>query len=73
MALFKEELTILPTICKIVIDKVKSLMTLKNINGVGLQEFKQWVGLLEYWQKFTDNLIDDHPLINYEGPIDNLE
>ena len=40
-------------------------MSLKNIYGVGMNEFKQWIGLLEYWQKYIDHLIDEHPLINY--------
>lgn len=48
-------------------------MSLKNISNIGLPEFLQWIGILEYWQKYIDNLIDDHPLINYEGPIKPLE
>ena len=71
--LFKEELTIIPTIGKIIMEKLKSLMSLKNINGSGLPEFKQWLGLFDYWQKYYDNLVDESPLVNYDGPVGGLE
>lgn len=32
-------------------------MTLKNISNIGLPEFLQWIGVLEYWQKYIDTLI----------------
>lgn len=44
--LFREEITIIPSIFKIIIEKIKFLMTLKNISNVGLQEFIQWIGVL---------------------------
>lgn len=56
-SLFKDELSILSAISKILIDKLKALMSLKNINGISFVEFKQWVSVLEYWRKYTDSLI----------------
>lgn len=47
------------------------LIGLKNISGITFAEFKQWISVLEYWQRYTDNLIEDNPLINLEG--ENLE
>ena len=73
LTLFKEELTILPAICKIIIERIKNFLSLKNINGVGLNEFKQWLGLIEYWQKYVDNLIEEHSLLNSEWDIEGLE
>ena len=42
-------------------------MSLKNISEISFNEFRQWISVLEYWKRYTDNLIEDNPLINYEG------
>lgn len=62
--LLREELSILPAICKVVIEKLKMLMGLKNISGITFAEFRQWISVLEYWRRYTDGLIEDNPLIN---------
>lgn len=71
--MFKDELSILSAISKILIDKLKGLMSLKNINGIGFVEFKQWISVLEYWRKYTDSLIEDNPLMNTEMDNDEVE
>jgi hypothetical protein len=48
-------------------------MSLKNINGINFNEFKQWMSVLEYWKRYTDNILDDNSLINYEGPCTEIE
>ena len=47
-------------------------MTLKNISNVGLQEFLQWIGVIEYWQRYIDTIIDDHPLVNLSDVKEEL-
>ena len=47
-------------------------MTLKNISSVGLQEFLQWIGVIEYWQRYIDTIIDDHPLVNLNDAKEEL-
>lgn len=55
----------LPSIFKIIEQKIKYLLTLKNIRNANSVQFYQWISILKYWQRFFDYLIDQHSLINF--------
>lgn len=55
----------LPSIFKIIEEKLKYLLSLKNIRNISALQFYQWVSVLKYWQHFFDSLVDSQPLINY--------
>lgn len=71
--MFKQELSILPAITKVIKEKLIFLMSLKNINGISFNQFKQWISLLQYWKRYTNGLIEQNMLINYEDENSELQ
>jgi hypothetical protein len=63
--IFLEECSMLPSIFKIIEEKIKYLLTLKNIRNISAFQFYQWISVLKYWQHFFDSLAEEHSLINY--------
>lgn len=55
----------LPSIFKIIEEKIKYLLTLKNIRNINAFQYYQWISVLKYWQRFFDLLVEEHPLVNY--------
>ena len=55
----------LPSIFKIIEEKIKYLLTLKNIRNINSFQYYQWISVLKYWQRFFDSLAEEHPLVNY--------
>lgn len=70
-AIFKEECSLLPSIFKIVEEKVKHLLTLKNISSITPFQFYQWVSTFKYWQKYFDYLVEEHPLLSHAPSQDH--
>jgi hypothetical protein len=62
----------LPSIFKIIEEKIKYLLTLKNIRNINSFQYYQWISVLKYWQRFFDYLIEDHSLINFKPKANNL-
>ena len=63
--IFLEECSLLPSIFKIIEEKVKHLLTLKNISNITPFQFYQWISTFKYWQRYFDYLVEEHPLINF--------
>lgn len=56
----------LPSIFKIIEEKIKYLLTLKNIRNISSLQYYQWISILKYWQRFFDFLIEEHSLLNFK-------
>lgn len=56
----------LPNIFKIVEEKIKYLLTLKNISSIDALQFYRWITTLKYWKRYFDNMAECHPLLNYQ-------
>lgn len=39
----------LPSIFKIIEEKIKYLLTLKNIRNISSLQYYQWISILKYW------------------------
>lgn len=63
--IFVEECSMLPSIFKIIEEKIKYLLTLKNIRNINSVQYLQWISVLKYWQGFFDYLLEEHTLINF--------
>jgi hypothetical protein len=63
--IFSEELSVLPSIFKIIEEKVKHFLTLKNMSNATPQQFFQWVSLIRFWQRWFDALVEESLLLNY--------
>lgn len=60
----------LPSIFKIIEEKIKYLLTLKNIRNISSLQYYQWISILKYWQRFFDYLIEEHSLLNFKPKPD---
>jgi hypothetical protein len=56
---------VLPSIFKIIEEKLKHFMALKNLSHASPQQFFQWVSLVRFWQKWFDVLVEESVLLNY--------
>ena len=56
-SIFVEECSMLPSIFKIIEEKIKYLLTLKNIRNISSLQYYQWISILKYWQRFFDYLV----------------
>lgn len=63
--IFQEECSLLPSIFKIVEEKIKYLLTLKNISSIDSLQFYRWITTLKYWKRYFDHLVETHPLLNH--------
>ena len=61
--LFQEECSLLPSIFKIIENKIKYLLTLKNISNIDALSFYRWITTLKYWKKYFDYLVGQHPIM----------
>ena len=70
LLIFQEECSLLPSIFKIIEEKIKYLLTLKNISNIDSLQFYRWITTLKHWKKYFDHLDESHPLLNHQprGP-----
>ncbi len=55
----------LPSIFKIVEEKIKYLLTLKNISNIDALQFYRWITTLKYWKRYFDGLAESNILLNH--------
>lgn len=65
-AIFEEECSLLPSIFKIIEEKIKYLLTLKNISSIDALSFFRWITALRYWQRYLDDLVEHNPLFSHQ-------
>ena len=67
LLIFQEECSLLPSIFKIIEEKIKYLLTLKNISNIDSLQFYRWITTLKHWKKYFDHLDESHPLLNHQS------